>query len=171
MKVLPLHRFYKNKKKQEMKKMITLLALVMTCQLAFCQTYQDFFNKYKDAQGVEYIEVPQELLKMGAAQADAETKAVLERVESIYMLQVANPSEELSAEMLAEAKKLSQRYDKLADGEEDGETMLIYGDGEDGDHYNLLFVLHGNAEAMQIIAMKGKISMKELEKLSTMTGN
>ena len=45
-----------------MKKILTLLAFVMTCQLTFSQTYQDVINNFKD--DGNYVELTKDLLKV-----------------------------------------------------------------------------------------------------------
>ncbi len=154
-----------------MKKMITLLALIMTCQLAFCQTFNDFFDKYKDVEGIEYQEVTKDMLKLAMGQADADTKAALERIESIRTMTVASPTEELINAMDADTDQLQVRYQKLVEQSEDGQAILILGDGEDDDQFEALFVLQASAEGINAILMTGRISMSELEKFGGMAGN
>ncbi|MBR5083678.1 MAG: hypothetical protein IKX33_03690 [Prevotella sp.] len=47
-----------------MKKLLALLVLVFTCQVAFCQTYDEVINNFKEKEGVEFTEIPKMLLSM-----------------------------------------------------------------------------------------------------------
>ncbi len=80
-----------------MKKLFALLVLVFTCQMAFCQTYTDVINNFKDKQGAEFTEIPKMLLSMALSETDSQTKAVMKNIESMKVLELTECSEAIKS--------------------------------------------------------------------------
>lgn len=149
-----------------MKKILTLLAFVMTCQLTFSQTYQDVINNFKD--DGNYVELTKELLKIAAdaGQMPLE-KDFVKRIDCMKILAVTD-ADKLEA-FAKQVKALEVRYNKLGDEEsEDGEKMFAFYDGEDTEKIKALIVGIVQAGGGQFIVIEGNLSSKDLDDLSKM---
>ena len=150
--------------------MLMLLVVTLTCQLAFCQTHQDIIEKYKGMAGVEFNELPKELLQLAAAGADANTKEILNRIEVLKLLQVNNGDEQLISDILADVKKLEIRYNKLAEENDEGNITMAYIYGDD-DYAEAMVVVQASSSTLQFIVLEGKIKMSDLESLGSVMGD
>ena len=149
-----------------MKKILTLLAFVMTCQLTFSQTYQDVINNFKD--DGNYVELTKDLLKVAidAGQVPLE-KDFLKRIDCMKFLAVTN-AEKLEA-FTKQVKALEVRYNRLGDEEsEDGEKMFLFYDGEDTEKMTALIFGIVKADGGQFIVIEGNLSSNDLDDLSKM---
>ena len=153
-----------------MKKLFTLLVLVFTCQMAFCQTYDDVIKKFKDKAGVEYNEIPKLMLSLALSDADAQTKATMKNIDCIKMLDLNNCSETIKNDFIAQAKKLDGKYNKLIENDEDGETSIIFVDGED-EPLKAFIIAGKDKEDCQMIVIEGKLNIDQLDTIfETMGG-
>ena len=70
-----------------MKKLLALLVLVFTCQMAFCQTYDELINKFKDKPEAEAVEVPKLMLNLAVAEALAGMFTPIARTATIMNIE------------------------------------------------------------------------------------
>ena len=152
-----------------MKKLLALLVLVFTCQVAFCQTYTEVINKFKGTEGADFTEIPKTLLNMALSEADSQTKAVMKNIDSMKVLELNECTEAVKKDFLIQVKKMEAKYDKLIESEEDGETNIIFIDG-DQDAAKAIIVVSADAEECQMMVMEGKLSLSSLEKIMDFMG-
>ena len=152
-----------------MKKLFALLVLVFTCQMAFCQTYTDVINNFKDKQGAEFTEIPKMLLSMALSEADSQTKAVMKNIESMKVLELTECSEAIKKDFLTQAAKMESKYNKLIESDEDDETNIIFIDGDE-DNAKAIIVVSADEKECQMLVMEGKISLESLEKIMDFMG-
>ena len=152
-----------------MKKLLVLLVLVFTCQMAFCQTYDEVINKYKEKEGVEFTEIPKMLLSMALTEADSQTKAVMKNIECMKILELNGCGEAVKKDFLVQAGKMESKYNKLIESNEDGETNIIYVDGDE-DSAKAIIVVSADSEECQMLVMEGKLSLSSLEKIMDFMG-
>lgn len=153
-----------------MKKLFALLVLVFTCQMAFCQTYTDVINNFKDKEGAEFTEVPKMLLSMALSEADSQTKAVMKNIECMKVLELNDCNAAIKKDFLAQAAKMESKYNKLIESDEDGETNIIFVDGDE-DSAKAIIVVSADAEECQMMVMEGKLSLSALEKIMDFMGD
>lgn len=147
-----------------MKKLLALLVLVFTCQMAFCQTYDEVINKFKDKEGAEFTEVPKMLLSMALSEADSQTKAVMKNIECMKVLELSDCGEAIKKDFLVQAGKMEAKYNKLIESSEDGETNIIFVDGDD-DNAKAIIVISADDKDCEMLVMEGKLSLESLEKI------
>ena len=151
-----------------MKKLLTLLVMVFTCQLAFCQTYDDVINQFKDMEGVEYQEMPKFMLTLAkSAVDDPNLKKMLDRVDCMKVLEISNPNAKTRASFLAAVKSLEKNYSKFVESTEDGETSIVYMKGND-EKITLLIAAGISAEMCEMTVMEGNLTMADLETMAAM---
>ena len=152
-----------------MKKLLALLVLVFTCQVAFCQTYDEVINNFKEKEGVEFTEIPKMLLSMALSEADSQTKTVMKNIDCMKILELNECSEAVKKDFLVQAGKMETKYNKLIESNEDGETNIIYVDGDE-DSAKAIIVVSADAEECQMMVMEGKLSLTSLEKIMDFMG-
>ena len=144
-----------------MKKLFALLVLVFTCQVAFCQTYDELINNYKDKCYAEYNVMNKELISTTFTDADAQTKAVLKNVDCMKMLEFKQCDETIKKDFLTQAKKLEGKYNKYIDVNEDGDTIIIFFDGDEELTKAIIIVLV-NSKECDMLVVEGKLSLMQL---------
>ena len=152
-----------------MKKLLALLVLVFTCQMAFCQTYDEVINKFKDKEGAEFTEVPKMLLSMALSEADSQTKAVMKNIECMKVLELSDCGEAIKKDFLVQAGKMEAKYTKVIEQEEDGETTIVFLDGDE-DNTKAIILISADSEECQMMVMEGKLSLESLEKIFDFMG-
>ena len=153
-----------------MKKLLALLVLVFTCQMAFCQTYDELINKFKDKPEAEAVEVPKLMLNLAVAEADANTKALFKNIDCMKMLELTNCSESIKKDFMAQAGKLEAKYTTLANLSEDGETTLMFADGEE-DPLKAVIVINSSKEECEMVVIEGKLQLDQLENIFDSMGS
>ena len=152
-----------------MKKLFALFVLVFTCQVAFCQTYTEVINKFKDKPGVEFTEIPKMLLSMALSEADSQTKAIMKNIDCMKVLDLEECSEAIKKDFLTQAGKMENKYNKLVEGTEDGETTIIFVDGDE-DSAKAIIIIHAEAKDCGMMVFEGKLSVTALEKIMDFMG-
>ena len=138
-----------------MKKLLALLVLVFTCQMAFCQTYDDVIKNFKDKAGVEYDEIPKLLLSLALTEVDAQTKAIMKNIDCMKMLDLSNCTSTIKNDFMAQAKKFDGKYTKLGEDSEDGETNIIFVDGDDDPLKGIIVVTKNEKECQPVRCANG----------------
>ena len=150
-----------------MKKFFTLLAFVMIGQMAFCQTIDEIVNYYKD-NGAEYTEIPKALLSMTLSDMeDSATKEMMSRLECMKILSLEEADEAARKEFLQRVKPLEEKYKKLVEETEDGETIIILYQGEE-ENISSLVMASVDDESCDLIVMEGKLKMSDIEVFKNM---
>ena len=151
-----------------MKKILMTLALVFVTQMAFCQSFDDVITKLKKLPNAEAMTLEKDMLKMVAATAPDDAKKTFDKIDKLIMLGIENPSAESQATCLKEVKSLKNKYSKLAEEEEEGQTVLLFGDmDDDGNPKALIMATIGKDECM-IVYIDGNVSPDELSALDSM---
>lgn len=152
-----------------MKKILMMLALVFCAQMAFCQSFDEVANKLKALPGAELLTLDKDMLKLvTSASTDQSANKMMGKLDELVMLNIENPSDETIATFLKEVKTLKNNYSKVAEEEEDGETMLVFGDLDDDGNAKGFIVGKSGKEECMLMYMKGNVSAEELEALSEM---
>ena len=147
----------------EMKKILTLLAFVLTCQLTFSQTYNDVINQFKESG--EYMELTKDILKLAADSGQMPLEqSVLKRIDCFKILQVTDAAK--VEELINKVKGFDVRYNKLGEEESDGEKVLMYYDGEDTENMKAIIVCVASGEGCQFVVMEGSLSSKDLDEFN-----
>ena len=148
-----------------------MLALLMTCQLAFCQTPTDVFNQFKEKKGVEYNEIPKIMLSLVTeSMDDAATKEMMNRLQCMKMMSISNANAETRANFIAAVKKLDGKYTKVNESSEDGETIIIYIEGT-ADDVKSMIMADVAEESCDFIVLEGKLKASDLTTFSNMQGD
>ena len=70
-----------------MKKILFTLLLLVSCQMAFCQSASSVFNDFRDKKKVEFVTVPKLLLTVGAAKVkDSNVAALMKEVDEVKVI-------------------------------------------------------------------------------------
>ena len=153
-----------------MKKLLALLVLAFTCQMAFCQTYDELINKFKDKPEAEAVEIPKLMLNLALTEADSNTKTLFKNIDCMKMLDLNNCSDTVKKDFMAQAGKLEAKYNKLADVSEDGETTLLFVDGEE-DPIKAVIVITSSKEECEMVVLEGKLQLDQLENIFDAMGS
>ena len=151
-----------------MKKILMTLALVFVTQMAFCQSLDDVITKLKKLPNAEAMTLEKDMLKMVAATAPDDAKKTFDKIDKMIMLGIDNPSAESQATFLKEVKSLKNKYSKLAEEEEEGQTVLLFGDMDDDGNSNALIMATIGKDECMIVYIDGKISADELSALDSL---
>ena len=118
---------------------------------------------------MEFTEIPKMLLSMALSEADSQTKTVMKNIDCMKILELNECSEAVKKDFLVQAGKMETKYNKLIESNEDGETNIIYVDGDE-DSAKAIIVVSADAEECQMLVMEGKLSLSSLEKIMDFMG-
>jgi hypothetical protein len=151
-----------------MKRVITLMIVALFPVLAFSQNsaVDKVFKKYGDKEGFTVVTISKGLLKMAADidNEDAETQEFLNKVNSIKILATEDNNDvNLYDEVLTSLDK--SEYEELMTAKSDGEDVLMLAK-KSGDVIEEFIILVGGKEDNALVYISGKMSMKDMAKLS-----
>jgi len=147
-----------------MKKTIVTLAMMIACQGLFAQNIDDIFNKFKDKEGVEYVNIPSFVLKLGRVFMDKDTKdnKLMKGVKTIKVLDMENCSPNIRKELQQEVNQLEQNgYETLVQTKEKDESVKLIAK-MDKDAINELIVFFTENDECGLTLMKGKIKKEDI---------
>lgn len=119
-----------------LKKTILSLLLILTCQMAFCQSASSVFNDFRDKKHAEYVTVPRLLMNIAAAKVkDGNVAALLKEVKEAKVLTLSNCSKSIRKKFVKNINALSGKgYSEFTGmktgGKTDGMTILTKEKGE-----------------------------------------
>ena len=91
-----------------MKKILFTFVLLLTCQLAFCQSASSVFNDYRDKKHAEYVSVPKLMLTIAAAKVkDGNVAALLKEVDEAKVLTLSGCSSSVRKKFVKKIAALS----------------------------------------------------------------
>lgn len=155
-----------------MKKIVTLLMSVLIPVLALAQNsaIDKVFNKYADMDGFTVVTINKGLLKMVADidQEDAEARDFLSRINQIKVLATEDDSGVAGVNLYDEVLKNLDKgeYEELMTAKSKDEDVLMLAK-KSGDILEELIILVGGSKDNALVYISGKMSMKDLSKLSS----
>ncbi len=153
-----------------MKKVITLLLIAVLPLLAMAQNsaIDKVFKKYGDRDGFTVVTISKGLLKMVAnADDDRDSHDFLSRIHEIKILATEDNNKiNLYDEVLSDLNK--KDYEELMTAKSKGEDVLMLAK-KDGDIVEELIILVGGNDDNALVYISGKMTMKDLSKLSSST--
>ena len=109
-----------------MKKLLFVVLLVLTCQVANAQ--KDVFKKYKDVEGITIMHLPKYLLRMGAQAniADVDMEKIVGKIDELRILHCMQPVliEEVKQNLVKAYQK--EKYEEVTRKDSDEERVAIY---------------------------------------------
>ncbi len=152
-----------------MKKVFTLLLIAFFPILMMAQNsaIDKVFRKYSDRDGFTVVTISKGLLKwVASADDDKESKDFLSRVHEIKVLANENHSSDINLydEVLSNLDK--RDYEELMTAKSKGEEVLMLAK-RNGDLVEELIILVGGKEDNALVYISGKMSTKDLSKLSS----
>ena len=113
-----------------MKRILIALLLLVTCQMAFCQSASSIFNDFRDKKHAEYVTVPKLLMTVAAAKVkDGNVAALLKEVDEARVLTLSDCSKSIRKKFLKKIAELSKNgYSEFTGMKKDkyaGMTVLV----------------------------------------------
>lgn len=113
-----------------MKKILFTLLLMVTCQMAFCQSANSVFNDFRDKKHAEYVSVPKLLMSVAAAKVkDGNVAALLKEVDAAKVLTLSDCSKSVRRKFAKKINALSGNgYDNFTgvkSGKDKDMTILV----------------------------------------------
>ena len=118
-----------------MKKVLFTLLLMLTCQMAFCQSASSVFNDFRDKKHAEYVTVPKLLMTVAAAKVkDGNVSALLKEVDEAKVLTLNDCSKSVRKKFVKQISALSNdgysEFTGVKKGKANGMTILTKEKGE-----------------------------------------
>jgi hypothetical protein len=151
-----------------MKKVFTLLLVALFPLLAMSQNsaIDKVFNKYGDREGFTVVTISKGLLKMASnMDDDRESQEFLSRINQIKILAAEDNKTDINLydEVLSNLDK--RDYEELMTAKSDGDEVLMLAK-KDGDVIEEFIILVGGKNDNALVYISGKLSTKDLSKLS-----
>jgi len=138
-----------------MKKLLTLLALIIASQMAFCQTYIDVINKFKNKPGVVYEEDSKSQMMQDVM---PQYENLIKSIDYMKTLGLVDCNEAVRNDFIAQAKRMEKKCKKLI--EEDNLVTLYIGKEEAAKA--AIFVSYDTKECGMIV-LEGKLSTSQIK--------
>lgn len=118
-----------------MKKVLFTLLLMLTCQMAFCQSASSVFNDFKDKKRAECVTVPKLMLTIAAAKMkDGNVTALLKEVDEVKVLKLTDCSGSVKRKFAKKIKALDgdgySEFTGMKKGKSEGMSILVKQKGE-----------------------------------------
>ena len=153
-----------------MKKILLTLALALTCCWASATNADDLFNRFKDFENAQYMNMPQEMLQMAMAQSQATDdaqKRVTENISSLDILKFEKADAATIKQVVDMVNDFDDTYEELVRTNEDGEQVIIKMK-RNGTTYSEMVVFQAEKEECAVIRINGNFNPDELDQLSKM---
>lgn len=107
-----------------MKKILFTLLLMLTCQMAFCQSASSVFNDFREKKHAEYVSVPKLMLSVAAAKVkDGNVSALLKEVDDVKILTLNDCSKSVRKKFVKSITELSSKgYNEFTGVQKSGKT-------------------------------------------------
>ena len=167
---LPNDFFAKNK--ATMKKVLFAFLMLLSCQLAFCQTAGSVFDDFRDKKHAEYISVPRLLTAVAASKMkDGKLASVVKNVKEAKVLTLNDCSKSVRRKFAKKVTALSKKgYDNftgMKSGKDKDITVLVK---QDGETISEIVALVLNDEVCVGILVVGSINVDDVAALIGMVG-
>lgn len=118
-----------------MKKVLFTLFLILTCQMAFCQSASSVFNEFRDKKRAECVNVPKLMLTIAASKMkDGNVNALLKEVDEVKVLKLTDCSGSVKRKFIKKVKALEDdgysEFTGMKKGKDEGTTILVKQKGE-----------------------------------------
>ena len=154
-----------------MKKILFTLILLLTCQLAFCQSASSVFNEYRDKKHAEYVSVPKLMMTIAAAKVkDGNVAALLKEVDEAKVLTLTDCSSSVRKKFVKKIAALSDdgysEFTGLKKGNAEGMNILVKQKGDTiqevvavsaGDNSCVGILITGDINAEDVAAIIGMV--------------
>ena len=154
-----------------MKRIVIALLLLLTCQLAFCQSASSVFNDFRDKKHAEYVTVPKLLMTVAAAKVkDGNVAALLKEVDEACVLTLSDCSKSTRKKFVKKIAALSDdgysEFTGLKKGKAEGMNILVKQKGDTiqevvavsaGDNSCVGILITGDINAEDVAAIIGMV--------------
>ena len=118
-----------------MKKVLFTLFLMLTCQMAFCQSASSVFNEFRDKKRAECVSVPKLMLTIAASKMkDGNVNALLKEVDEVKILKLTDCSGSVKRKFAKKIRALEDdgysEFTGMKKGKSEGMTILVKQKGE-----------------------------------------
>lgn len=150
-----------------MKKVLITLLLILTCQMAFCQSASSLFSEYKDKKHAECVSVPKLMLSIAAAKMkDGNINALLKEVDEIKILKLTDCSKSIKKKFVKKVKALEDdgfsEFTGMKKGKSEGMSILMK---QEGDIIKEVVALSAGDNSCVAILLTGKINGEDIAAL------
>ena len=147
-----------------MKKTIVTLAMIIACQGLFAQSIDDIFNRFKDKEGVEYVNIPPIVLKLGRLfmDKDGTDYRLMKGINSVRVLDMEDSSSANKKELQQKVNELEQYgYETLIQTKEKGNVVKMFAKMNKDAINELIIYFNDNGEC-GLTQLKGKIKKEDI---------
>lgn len=146
------------------KKILLGLLLLLTCQMAFCQSASSVFNDFRDKKHAEYVTVPKLVMSIAAAKVkDGNVAALLKEVDDVKVLKLSDCSKSVRKKFVKNVTALSSNgYDNftgIKSGSEKDMTILVK---QSGESIKEVVALVQNSSTCMGILISGDINAEDI---------
>ena len=138
--------------------------MIIACQGIFAQSIDDIFNRFKDKDGVEYVNIPPIMLKLGRLfmDKDGTDYRLMKGVKSIQVLDMEGCSSATQKELLQNVNGLRQNgYETLIQTKEKGNVVKLFAKMDEDAIKDLVIFFNDNDEC-GLTQIKGKIKKDDI---------
>lgn len=154
-----------------MKKILMLLAAVLTLAQSFAETGRDIYLRYSDKESVAAVYISPVMFRLIGKLPDIEVSdddinlsPILQSLKGFYLLSCED--EQTARQLKADVNRLMDKgkYEMLMSVKEDGEKVEIY-IVSDGKEVSSLIMTVSEDDECVFMSIDGKMAQKDLEKL------
>ena len=145
-----------------MKKTILAMILMFGFQMSQAQTVNNIFSEFQDEAGAVCVKVPWLPIKLIGLFADDEDKAIIQRINSIRVLELSDCTDKVQERFAARMRTLKMDdYESLLTMKDDGNNVRMWGRMEGDDIRELVIGVSGDGDAL-LCCIKGQLSMDDI---------
>ena len=145
-----------------MKRIITVMILVLGFQLGQAQTVSALFEEFRGEENATCVKVPWLPIRLFGLLADDDAGQVTKRISSIRVLELSDCSSEVKERMASKLQTLNmQDYEPLLVVKEDGSHVRMWGKMKKGAIKELLIGINDDSDAI-LCHIKGNLRMEDL---------
>jgi len=149
-----------------MKKIMTLLAVLLMVAASQAQTLQSLFNKYSDDERFEYVSVGKGMMNIGQAFGGnkKDKGEMMSKMKSIKILSLnADASSALMKSVVSDLDQVVEKgnFETAVEARDKGERVHIYYRFTEKDNADMLIVTKGKGE-FSLIWITGKMTKEEM---------
>lgn len=147
-----------------MKKILFTLLLLVSCQMAFCQSASSVFNDFRDKKKVEFVTVPKLLLTVGAAKVkDSNLAALMKEVDEVKVITLNDCRKSIKKKFAKQITALSGNgysdYTGYKGGKDKDMTILVK---QSGQNIQEIVGLVQNSSKCMGILVSGNINSEDV---------
>ena len=145
-----------------MKRIITVMILVLGFQLGQAQTVSALFEEFRGEENATCVKVPWLPIRLFGLLADDDAGQVTKRISSIRVLELSDCSSEVKERMASKLQTLNmQDYEPLLVVKENGSHVRMWGKKQDECIKELLIGVNDDSDAI-LCHIKGNLSLDDL---------